>query len=340
MELEYLYEFTVIARLESFSRAAEELCISQSSLSKHVLSLERELGVSLLQRNSRQVTLTPAGAKIMPMAREISLLKDRIRAASREYHRACGPGHGHCPGHGPPCGICGESRGKGDPLRASGEEPGLPDPAAGPAADGAVQGILGICEAPGGGDGMTENRLIVGVTGASGAVLALALLEELKKHPQVESHVILSEWGAKTMAHETGLTPEDLEKRCTRLYDNRDLGAGPASGSFRAMGMAIIPMSMKTLAGVTSGYSDSLLLRAADVTMKERRRLVLVPRECPLSTLHLKNLTAASELGSVVIPPVAAYYNLPATLEEVHSQIARRVLGQFGLGEVREWTGL
>ena len=152
---------------------------------------------------------------------------------------------------------------------------------------------------------MNSKRLIIGITGASGAPLALELLHQLMEIPQVETHVILSHCGELTLTHETGLTRDDLRGLCTRLYDNEDYGAGPASGSFEALGMVIIPCSMKTLAGVVSGYCDTLLLRAADVTMKERRPLVLVPRECPFSTLHLRNLTAASELGAHIDPPGA-----------------------------------
>ena len=104
--------------------------------------------------------------------------------------------------------------------------------------------------------------------------------------------------------------------------------------------MVIIPCSMKTLAGVVTGYCDTLLLRAADVTMKERRKLVLVPRECPFSTLHLRNLATASELGAVIVPPVPAYYNHPQTVAEVNRHVAKKVLSQFGLGAVTEWTGM
>lgn len=187
---------------------------------------------------------------------------------------------------------------------------------------------------------MTQKRLLIGITGASGAPLALELLRQMQEMPQVETHVILSQCGELTLTHETGLTREDLRSLCTCLYDNQDYGAGPASGSFEALGMVIIPCSMKTLAGVVSGYCDTLLLRAADVTMKERRPLVLVPRECPFSTLHLRNLTAASELGADIIPPVPAYYNHPKTIEDVNRQVAKKVLSRFHLGQVPEWTGM
>lgn len=187
---------------------------------------------------------------------------------------------------------------------------------------------------------MEKKRLLIGITGASGAPLALELLNQLKALPQVESHVILSRCGELTLSHELGMTRAALAPLCDRLYDNDDYGAAPASGSFRTLGMVIVPCSMKTLAGVVSGYCDTLLLRAADVTMKERRKLVLVPRECPFSTLHLRNLTTASELGAVVIPPVPAYYNHPVTVEEINIQIARKVLAQFDLDQVPEWTGM
>lgn len=187
---------------------------------------------------------------------------------------------------------------------------------------------------------METKRLLIGITGASGAPLAIALLNALKDIPQVEPHVILSHCGELTLEHEMHMTRQQLEGLCTRLYENDDYGAAPASGSFRTMGMVIIPCSMKTLAGINSGYCDTLLLRAADVTLKERRKLVLVPRECPFSTIHLRNLHALSQLGAVVIPPVPAYYNHPTTVEEVNRHIAGKVLSQFDLGEVQEWQGM
>lgn len=185
-----------------------------------------------------------------------------------------------------------------------------------------------------------KSRLIIGITGASGAPLAVELLGQLQSIPDVETHVILSHCGELTLNHEMNMTRQQLIPLCTRLYDNEDYGAGPASGSFQTLGMVIIPCSMKTLAGVVSGYCDTLLLRAADVTLKEHRKLVLVPRECPFSTIHLRNLYEASQLGAVVIPPVPAYYNHPTTVEEVNRHIAGKVLSQFDLGEVQEWTGM
>lgn len=124
---------------------------------------------------------------------------------------------------------------------------------------------------------------------------------------------------------------DDIRNLADVVYDNGSIGAGPASGTFRTMGMVVVPCSMKTLAGIVSGYSDSLLLRAADVTLKERRKLVLVTRECPLGTLHLRNMYEASQLGAVILPPVLSYYNHPESLEDCTRHIAGKVLDQFGL---------
>ena len=187
---------------------------------------------------------------------------------------------------------------------------------------------------------MQKKRLIIGITGASGAPLAVELLRQLQKQPAVETHVILSQCGELTLQHECGMSRQQLREMCTVLYENEDFGAGPASGSFRTMGMVIVPCSMKTLAGIACGYCDSLLQRAADVTLKERRQLILVPRECPFSTIHLRNLTTVSELGALVIPPVPAYYNHPQTIEDVNRQIVGKLLDRFDLGGVREWEGM
>lgn len=189
---------------------------------------------------------------------------------------------------------------------------------------------------------MKKQRLVVGITGASGAPIAVELLRQLRALPQVESHVVCSRGGELTLEQECGMTLEELKALCDVWYDEKDIGGAIASGSFRTLGMAVVPCSMKSLAGMVTGYADNLLLRAADVTMKERRRLVLVPRECPLSTLHLRNLAAASELGAIIVPPVPAYYAHPKTVEEVDRRIAAKVLSLFGLeGEdIPEWVGL
>ena len=171
---------------------------------------------------------------------------------------------------------------------------------------------------------MANRRLIVGVSGASGAPVTIELLPQLQTEKDLEVHLICSKWGLATLEHEAGVTRQDLEGLCTRAYDEEDRGAAPASGSFSAVGMAVVPCSMKTLAGIVSGYSDSLLLRAADVTLKER------------------NLTAVSELGAVVVPPVPAWYDHPRTMEDVNRQIAARIVRMLPLGRQLpwEWRGL
>lgn len=188
---------------------------------------------------------------------------------------------------------------------------------------------------------MTE-RLIVGVSGASGAPLAAEILRRLRRRenrPQV--HLIVTGGGAMTLRQELGMSPEELGHLADVIHDNGNIGAAPASGSFRTAGMLIVPCSMKTVAGIVSGYSDSLLLRAADVTLKERRKLVLVAREAPLGTVHLRNLYEASRLGAVVFPPVFTFYNRPRTMEEWLGQTAERILAQFGYDrEVRQWEGM
>ena len=157
---------------------------------------------------------------------------------------------------------------------------------------------------------MDKKRLIVGVSGASGAPIAVQVLRALRQ-AGVESHLIHTDGGRRTAQAETGLTPEQFCALADCAYDNRDIGAGPASGTWRSCGMLIVPCSMKTLAGVHSGYSDSLLLRAADVTLKEARPLVLCPRETPLSPIHLRNLYELSQLGVRIVPPMLSYYTPP-----------------------------
>lgn len=188
---------------------------------------------------------------------------------------------------------------------------------------------------------MAERRLVIGVSGASGAPLAVELLRRLRERPEVQTHLILTRGAKLTLRQECGMEPEELASWADVVYDNSDLGAPVASGSFRTLGMVVAPCSMKTAAGIATGYSDNLLLRAADVCLKERRKLVLVAREAPLSTLHLRNLCTISELGAVVFPPVPAYYRHPQTMADCTAYTVSRVLDQFGLGEERyEWNGL
>ena len=185
-------------------------------------------------------------------------------------------------------------------------------------------------------------RLISGMSGASGAPLTVELLRQLhNRHPEVETHLIVTKGGEMTLNQETGMTLTDLQALAAVCHDNGNIGAAPASGSFKTLGMIVAPCSMKTVAGVVSGYSDNLLLRAADVCMKERRKLVLVAREAPLSTVHLRNLYEASQLGAVILPPMLTYYNHPQSLEDCTRYTVNRILSQFDLDEGGyQWEGM
>lgn len=187
-----------------------------------------------------------------------------------------------------------------------------------------------------------KKRLIIGVSGASGAPLAVALLRQLHdRHAEVETHLVLTRGAEMTLRQECGMEPEELQKLASVVHDNANIGASLASGSFKTLGMVVVPCSMKTVAGIVSGYSDNLLLRAADVCMKERRKLVLVARESPLSTLHLRNLCTASELGAVILPPMPAYYRHPVTMEDCTRYTVERILAQFDLDtEEYQWEGM
>ena len=175
-----------------------------------------------------------------------------------------------------------------------------------------------------------DARLVVGVSGASGAPLALRLLL-LAQECGLGVELIVTPGGARTLREECGLGPEDLAQYAEAVYDCADLAAPPSSGSHPTLGMAVVPCSMKTLAGIASGYSENLLLRAADVTLKEGRKLVLAVREAPLSAVHLRNMYELARSGAVVFPPVPAWYAKPQSLEEAERQIAARILAQFGV---------
>ena len=193
---------------------------------------------------------------------------------------------------------------------------------------------------------MRENkreRIVVGISGASGALIGVRLLAALRRLGTHQTHLIVSASGAVTAAQELGVTRGDLERLADVVYNVRDIGAAVASGSFITAGMVIAPCSMKTLAGVANGFADNLLTRAADVMLKERRRLVLVARETPLNLAHLRNMTLATEMGAIVMPPVPAFYAHPKTIEDVVDHTVGRILDLFGIehGEIaRRWSGL
>jgi 4-hydroxy-3-polyprenylbenzoate decarboxylase len=184
-------------------------------------------------------------------------------------------------------------------------------------------------------------RLVVGVTGATGAVYAVRLLERARALG-VETHLVVTPAGVLNLHHETGLDRGALERLATRAYAPGDVGACIASGSFDTTAMVIAPCSMKTLAAVAHGLADNLLARAADVTLKERRRLVLMVRETPLNLAHLRNMTAATEMGAIVFPPLPAFYLRPSSIEEIVADGVERVLQLAGIegAAPRAWQGL
>jgi polyprenyl P-hydroxybenzoate/phenylacrylic acid decarboxylase-like protein len=187
-----------------------------------------------------------------------------------------------------------------------------------------------------------KKRLIVGITGATGAVYGVQLLKALQPLEDWESHLVLSDAGALNLWHELKMRRKELEKLADAAYHPNDIAATLASGSFLTEGMVIAPCSMKTLAAVAHAHADDLVSRAADVVLKERRRLVLLPRETPLNLAHLRNMTAVSEMGGIIFPPVPAFYAMPKSIEELVAHTVARVLDLFGLhsAKLARWQGL
>jgi flavin prenyltransferase len=183
-------------------------------------------------------------------------------------------------------------------------------------------------------------RLIVGMTGSTGAIFGIRLLEALK-HSQVESHLVISKWAQRTIEHETRHTVEQVRALATVVHSQGDMGASISSGSFITEGMVVIPCSVRTLGGIANGYGEHLVHRAADVILKERRRLVLVVRETPLSEVHLENMLKLARMGVVMLPPMPAFYNHPKTVDDVIDHIVFRVLDQFGIETpfAKRWDG-
>ncbi len=185
-------------------------------------------------------------------------------------------------------------------------------------------------------------RLLVAITGASGAVYGLRLLQVLSAMPGLQVHAVVSDAGWLTLRHELGLAPEALRALVHTLHDAAQLGAAPASGSFRCSGMVVAPCSMRTLAAIAHGLSDNLVTRAADVMLKERRRLVLMTRETPLHLGHLRNMTAVTEMGAIVCPPMPAFYLRPKTLDDLVDASVARVLDLLDVPHTlsQRWEGL
>jgi polyprenyl P-hydroxybenzoate/phenylacrylic acid decarboxylase-like protein len=192
---------------------------------------------------------------------------------------------------------------------------------------------------------MPRQPLIIGVTGSSAPQLAWTTLQALHHHPDIETHLVISRGADTTIQFEMereGINRADFEALADVAYDPNDLGAAISSGSFQTIGMVVVPCSMKTLAAIAAGTSTDLLTRAADVCLKERRRLVLVARETPLSLIHIRNMETVTLAGATVLPPMPAFYHRPETIDDLLAQTSGKILDQFGIAHhlFQRWEGL
>jgi 4-hydroxy-3-polyprenylbenzoate decarboxylase len=185
-------------------------------------------------------------------------------------------------------------------------------------------------------------RLVVAITGATGAVYGVRLLRQLSATPGIETHLVISDAANLTLHQEVGMQRRDVEALAHVVHKNRDVGASIASGSFQSDGMIVAPCSMKTLAAVALGLSDNLIARAADVVLKERRRLVLMVRETPFNLAHLRNMTAVTEMGGIIFPPLPSFYHRPASIDEMVDNTVARVIDLLGIDHTLapRWAGM
>ncbi len=189
---------------------------------------------------------------------------------------------------------------------------------------------------------MPSHRLIVAITGATGAVYGVRLLRVLQANPDIETHLMISDAGVLNLHQELDLGRKEVEALADVVHNVRDIGASIASGSFQSEGMVVAPCSMKTLASVAHGLSDNLISRAADVVLKERRRLVLMVRETPFNLAHLRNMTAVTEMGGIIFPPLPGFYQRPKTIDDMVDHTVGRVLDLFAIPHALtpRWTGM
>ena len=189
--------------------------------------------------------------------------------------------------------------------------------------------------------GGPPRRLVIAITGSTGAIYGVRLLERLRAHGGFERHLVLSNPAKRTLAEETDLAVKDVEALADVVHDNRDIGASIASGSFRTEGMVVAPCSVKTASAIATGHTDTLIARAGDVTLKEGRPLVLAVRETPLHLGHLRLLLSLAEIGAVILPPMPAFYTRPKTVDDIVDHTVARILDRLGVdhGLVPEWTG-
>lgn len=188
--------------------------------------------------------------------------------------------------------------------------------------------------------GLIVTRLVIGMTGATGAIYGIRLLQVLADL-DVETHLVVSNWAQRTAEHEASMDFEELTSLATTFYSSGDMGAKISSGSFHTDGMVIVPCSMRTVAAIAQGHGDHLVHRAADVILKERRPLVVVARETPLSDIHLENLLKLSRMGVTVLPPMPAFYSLPESVDDIVNHTVMRILDQFNISTdlARRWNG-
>lgn len=189
---------------------------------------------------------------------------------------------------------------------------------------------------------MNKRRLVIGVTGATGSLYAVRMMQALRAHaPDVETHLVVSAAGVLNIKHELDMDRHEIYKMADHVHSIRDVGATLASGAFATAGMVIVPCSMRTLAAVAMGLSDNLITRAADVTLKERRRLVMVVRETPFNLAHLRNMTAVTEMGGIVFPPLPAFYHRPKSIDEMVDHTVSRILEMVGIDvNGKRWEGM
>lgn len=187
-----------------------------------------------------------------------------------------------------------------------------------------------------------KKKVIIAVTGASGTIYAIDLIKKLQKNPNVETHGVFSAWAKKNLQLETDYSLAQLNAMLDYSYNDHDLGAKIASGSFLVDAMVIVPASMKTIASISVGLGDNLISRAADVTLKERRQLIMVARETPLSTIHLENMTKLSQMGVEMIPPIPAFYNHPETIQDLVSHQTMKLLDALHIhnDSTGRWEGI
>lgn len=183
--------------------------------------------------------------------------------------------------------------------------------------------------------------IVIGISGASGSILGIEVLRALQQINGIETHLVISKLASQTILHETNFALADVKKLADYYYPIDQLSATIASGSFKILGMIVVPCSMKTLAGIASGYSDNLLLRAADVCLKERKKLVLVPRETPLSGIHIRNMMFLHDQGVIILPAMMTFYHQPVTIQDMVDYLVGKILSQFDLpfDRYKPWDG-